>query len=1248
MAYRWIVGCAVMLVLAAAVVPVNGGAVFIDPGTISLKLDSTQEPVASAAAGRRSLRRVRVPGFSSTMSSGDPALPCKTIYVALPPDADENNVGVSMRDVSVSEPAVAYDISPVPPVVSADGVKDWGVGKKIVDGRNQITYGSDSFYPSNNVRVVEVGRLRTWKVVQIQYWPCQYNPISGRLRSVKSGRIAVDYSTSKNPARAMYDPVAAEMAGFISNADQARVLYSTQSSVQPAVQPADYAIITTSAISSASTKLAAFVAFRESKGLRVRVVTETQWGGGTGDAAANRIRNWLKSNYLALGLRYVLLIGDPTPANGSVPMKLLWPRHNEPNYQDGPSDYFYADLTGNWDLDGDGYYGEYPDDFGAGGVDRIPEVYVGRIPVYAGNVTALDSILQKTMDYESGILGDWSRNFLLPMKALDSETPGYQLGETISNEIARPLAMSPWRVYDSAYGLTPAPECVPCSYSTVLDEWQNRGAGMVAWMTHGSATMASGVISSDMCAGLNDAHPSIVFCASCDNGCPENPSNLGYSLLKQGAVCTESASRASFYYSGDDAAFADSIGGMADAFAARVLGSEWTVGQAAYQSRVELPLTIWANHVVFNVYGDPALSFNSTGFGTVTGRVLDGSGWPIPGAIISTLDGKKQTTSASDGSYRVTGLGVTALDLVVTAPGFHQQRYYGLRVAPGAITTLDFHLEPTQCGSISGRVLDDSGRPLSGCSLFLAGINRSATSLADGTFTFTAIEPGIYSIYVSKYPYADQQIPECLVTEGQTSALTVTLRLCSGNVLANGNFEGGFSQSLAYLWQSYAGPSSYGTYMTGYDQHHDGVCSQKMSLPQPSIADSRIGIRQTAQVLEGQTYTLTAWERDYISAKETSPSDNVVCRIGYDPTGVIDAAGTGVIWIPFDAWHSVWNTVSAQATASDDALTVFLEARRKAASGGSSCYAWFDGVSLVGPIQPPQLPRVTVADRYISSGQIIWASWSVPVADNTLTYEYAVSRSPDGMGIITDWRSAGSATAAQISETSLQNGDQLYVLVRATDNSGATSEVGVSEPIRVVDDPADIPSAKRSTDGTWVRLAGVRVARMGDSGQCFVMSHDGLPGIEVEGVPWRVLVMKPGTTATAVGRLLTQGGRRVLADAEVMPSNLGPAPRPVGISGKLVGGGDYFYSAGPPVRGQKGSMWGSGVNNVGMLITVWGRVKSATSNGFIIDDGSLPNGLPVTCLGNAAPPAGNSYLRVVGIAGPYGMFVCDAGDITPL
>ena len=33
-----------------------------------------------------------------------------------------------------------------------------------------------------------------------------------------------------------------------------------------------------------------------------------------------------------------------------------------------PTDYFYADLSGNWDLNGNGIYGEYAD-IGTGGID---------------------------------------------------------------------------------------------------------------------------------------------------------------------------------------------------------------------------------------------------------------------------------------------------------------------------------------------------------------------------------------------------------------------------------------------------------------------------------------------------------------------------------------------------------------------------------------------------------------------------------------------------------------------------------------------------------------------------------------------------------------------------------------------------------------------------------------------------------------------------------------------------------------
>ena len=116
-----------------------------------------------------------------------------------------------------------------------------------------------------------------------------------------------------------------------------------------------------------------------------------------------------------MGIKYVLLIGDPAPETGDVPMKMCWPRNHESEYKESPTDYFYADLTGNWDLDGDLYFGEYNDDRGIGGVDFDAEVYVGRIPVYGSDYAILDNILQKLITYETEV-GDlsWRKKALLP------------------------------------------------------------------------------------------------------------------------------------------------------------------------------------------------------------------------------------------------------------------------------------------------------------------------------------------------------------------------------------------------------------------------------------------------------------------------------------------------------------------------------------------------------------------------------------------------------------------------------------------------------------------------------------------------------------------------------------------------------------------------------------------------------------------------------------------------------------------
>ena len=44
-------------------------------------------------------------------------------------------------------------------------------------------------------------------------------------------------------------------------------------------------------------------------------------------------------------------------------------KYCEPDAYDAPTDAYFTDMTGLWDLDTDGIYGEHPDDAGSGGVD---------------------------------------------------------------------------------------------------------------------------------------------------------------------------------------------------------------------------------------------------------------------------------------------------------------------------------------------------------------------------------------------------------------------------------------------------------------------------------------------------------------------------------------------------------------------------------------------------------------------------------------------------------------------------------------------------------------------------------------------------------------------------------------------------------------------------------------------------------------------------------------------------------------
>lgn len=589
---------------------------------INLKVPTSYVSVAEDAQGNASFLGKNVQYLNQ---SGEPAIPYDVIRVLLPPDADLSTVTASVRNERIEIVPGQWNVLPMPPMAYWDGsmvITEWPEGKRIAAGRDIHIYEKDAFFPASHIGFINTGQKRDRKLAEISIALYQYNPVTQELYRLVEADLVLTFS--RNSAM-LYAPALRKSLTdwteyenskqFTENIKEVTPSYQLMATDPVAGKPANrYVIITTNEIQSGSNELENFIHSKAQRGFNVEVVTEDHWGGGTGDTAADNIRAWLQTNYQSPRIEYVLLIGDPDPALGEVPMKTLWPLNDPARNRNFPSDFYFADLTGNWDLDGDGFCGEWEDDFGAGGVDRYWEVLVGRIPFY-GDFGDLDGILSKIIDYENPVCGDitWRKNVLLPMKPSDANTPGYHLGEAIKADIIVPKGDWEYhRVYEEAYGLNPPPETTPCTEDNVSEAWNGSPMGGVFWFTHGGPRNANGVMDLVHAATLDDTHPAFTFQASCSNATPEDDMNLAYSLLINGCIATVGSTGICHYYSGQTRfAGSDTITGMSYEYARRLIGDGMDCGHALHALRQHIVPRDWGgwrNLLVFNIYGDPSVA----------------------------------------------------------------------------------------------------------------------------------------------------------------------------------------------------------------------------------------------------------------------------------------------------------------------------------------------------------------------------------------------------------------------------------------------------------------------------------------------------------------------------------------------------------------------------------------------------------------------------------------------------------------
>ena len=684
----------------------------------------------------------RFSGLPAGGYPGRPRLPVQTVRVLLPPDADLHRVSIALRNPTVRRLPGTWDIPAAPPYAASAGRPVWPADTRIAGGRDRGVYEQDAFYPAGHLGRVRVGQLRQWNLATIPVFPYRFNPVTRELDWLEGGELVFDCppaaggeaaAPAPRPGTAEGEALRRGLAAAAINFDSAVDAYAAGEPVAAAGAPgAEYVIITTSSILGQSARLGAFIAAKAGRGFSVAVVTEGAaedeahyLSGSSCDERADNIRNWLQNRYASLGIEYVLLVGNPHPAafagSSSIPMKLCWPRRGEGSDEQSPTDMYFAELTGDWDRDGDGYFGEYDDVSRPGGIDMLCEVQVGRIPVYDTGSTQighLDRILEKTAAYEASADRGWRSNYLGSAGFQDDgfTVDGAELIEQFRTNVCAPNGWSTMRLYQQGSVNTNCDstheseyELRGSAYGTDLNHhhyhWQQHDFGVVMWWGHGASTrtaVGAGAAQdgylfyNTQAAALDDTHPSFLFPISCNNGYPETTDNLCVSVLRNGGVAALSPSRVTWFavaawQTSFFATYSDNASINYEA-ARRMVQDQEPIGDAMTWVHANGGLSAWEgsslmNHLDFNLYGDPSVGlYTEPSLGAPTGvAASDGTHTGRVSIAWTGIDGASHyqvyRADAADGER--TALGgwqtATSCDDLEAAPGVDY--FYWVRAA---------------------------------------------------------------------------------------------------------------------------------------------------------------------------------------------------------------------------------------------------------------------------------------------------------------------------------------------------------------------------------------------------------------------------------------------------------------------------------------------------------------------------------------------------------------------------------------
>ncbi|MDP2172322.1 MAG: C25 family cysteine peptidase [Candidatus Cloacimonadaceae bacterium] len=429
-------------------------------GANNIGLNIVMNPPSSISGGKDSFEA----GYAMISAPGYLQLPQKTVNILVPPDAVVAGHSISASNelrFSAPEPSINHGFSD---------------GERVLDA----SAWRGSYPQSVYLGTKQWGDLR---YVSFRILPAYYDFAAGEYVWQRDFQVSVDYDRG-NERRNLVPPTFNGAVGFFSNHEDLSKWYRPSDA-----KNYDYLIVSTPALYAAASSL---VAFRQSQGLitsfaDIAVILASS--PGLNNAA--KLRNYLKAQYDGSPFTYLLLIGD----HDLVPISQLCP---EPGGMETiPSDFYFSDLSSNFDSDNDGRLGEYS----TGSMnqdwemDFTPEIFVGRIST--NSATEVTAVAHRVAAFEQNN-GAWKNKALLPAAFLnyqgEPELIFLQTDGADFFEYAKQTSLSDMQcttLYEQI-GVVPShPSDYPLSYDNLRTLLNTESFGILNWSAHGSATSAA-------------------------------------------------------------------------------------------------------------------------------------------------------------------------------------------------------------------------------------------------------------------------------------------------------------------------------------------------------------------------------------------------------------------------------------------------------------------------------------------------------------------------------------------------------------------------------------------------------------------------------------------------------------------------------------------------------------------------------------------------------------------------------------